>query len=274
MDGEGVAIGRSEARFKRAAKMRWEIRMRALIVGNWKMNGLRANLAEIGAIAEGAALFPNVDVGLCVPATLIALAVDLVPALPIGAQDCHAANNGAHTGCLSVAMVAQAGATMVIVGHSERRADNHETSEDVCAKAKAAMAGGLTAIICVGESESDRDAGNAISIVKAQLKASVPPRSESAVPVIAYEPVWAIGTGRTASVDDVREMHAAIRETLIELLGDQAPSVRILYGGSVKASNAAELLVVENVNGALVGGASLKAADFLPIVAAGQAKVD
>ena len=248
--------------------------MRALIVGNWKMNGLRANLDEIGAIAGGAALYPSVDVGLCVPATLIAIAAGDAPTLPIGAQDCHQADNGAHTGCLSVAMIAEAGARMVIVGHSERRADNHETSEDVCAKAKAAMAGGLMTIICVGESESDRDAGNAISVVKAQLKASVPPRSDNAVPVIAYEPVWAIGTGRTASASDVREMHAAIRETLFELLGDQAPIVRILYGGSVKASNAAELLGVENVNGALVGGASLKAADFLPILKTGQAKVD
>lgn len=248
--------------------------MRALIVGNWKMNGLRTNLSEIAVIAEGAALYPSVDVGLCVPATLIAMSAVQVPTLPIGAQDCHHAETGAHTGCLSVAMIAEAGARMVIVGHSERRADNHETSAEVCAKAKAAMAGGLMTIICVGESEAERDAGNAIAVVKAQLKASVPPRSDSALPVIAYEPVWAIGTGRTASADDVREMHAAIRERLVELLGDQAPAVRIIYGGSVKASNAAELLGVDNVNGALVGGASLKAADFLPIVAAGQAKVD
>lgn len=248
--------------------------MRALIVGNWKMNGLRSDLDEIAEIARGASLYSGVDAGLCVPATLIAVAAQISPNLSIGAQDCHHGNHGAHTGCLSVPMIAEAGATMVIVGHSERRADNHETSDDVRAKASAAMAGGLTTIICVGESEVERDAGKAVQVVKGQLKASMPPLSTSALPVIAYEPVWAIGTGRTASVDDVREMHAAIRETLHELLGDQALSVRILYGGSVKSSNAADLFAVANVNGALVGGASLHATDFVPIIAAGQAKVD
>lgn len=248
--------------------------MRTLIVGNWKMNGLRKDLAEIEAIAAGALAFPGVDVGLCVPATLIAEASNRVPNLTIGAQDCHSAASGAHTGSLSVPMIAEAGARMVIVGHSERRADNHETSADVKAKATAALAGGLNTIICVGESEADRDAGNAITVVNAQLRGSLPLSSDNLVPVIAYEPVWAIGTGRTASVADVREMHSAVRQTLVELLGDQGAKVRILYGGSVKASNAAELLAVENVNGALVGGASLKAADFLPIVAAAQAKVD
>lgn len=248
--------------------------MRTLIVGNWKMNGLRKDLAEIDAIAAGALAFPGVDVGLCVPATLLAQASDRAPNLTIGAQDCHFATSGAHTGCLSVPMIAEAGARMVIVGHSERRADNHETSADVKAKATAALAGGLNTIICVGESEADRDAGNAITVVNAQLRGSLPLSSDNLVPVIAYEPVWAIGTGRTASVADVREMHSAVRQTLVELLGDQGAKVRILYGGSVKASNAAELLAVENVNGALVGGASLKAADFLPIVAAAQAKVD
>ena len=248
--------------------------MRTLIVGNWKMNGLRKDLAEIDAIAAGALAFPGVDVGLCVPATLIAEASNRVPNLDIGAQDCHSAASGAHTGCLSVPMIAEAGARMVIVGHSERRADNHETSADVKAKVTAALAGGLNTIICVGESEADRDAGNAITVVNAQLRGSLPLSSDIFVPVIAYEPVWAIGTGRTASVADVREMHSAVRQTLVELLGDQGAKVRILYGGSVKASNAAELLAVENVNGALVGGASLKAADFLPIVAAAQAKVD
>jgi triosephosphate isomerase (TIM) len=248
--------------------------MRTLIVGNWKMNGLRKDLAEIEAIAAGALAFRGVDVGLCVPATLIAEASNRVPNLTIGAQDCHSAASGAHTGCLSVPMIAEAGARMVIVGHSERRGDNQETSADVMAKATAAIAGGLNTIICVGESEADRDAGNAITVVNAQLRGSLPLSSDNLVPVIAYEPVWAIGTGRTASVADVREMHSAVRQTLVELLGDQGAKVRILYGGSVKASNAAELLAVENVNGALVGGASLKAADFLPIVAAAQAKVD
>ena len=229
------------------------------------MNGSLAALDEIAAIAGAAN--DDVDVALCLPATLIAPAVARYPGFTIGAQDVHGGVSGAHTGCLSAAMLIEAGASLVIVGHSERRADNHETSADVMAKASAAMAAGLTAIICVGETEAQRDAGDAVVVVNAQLEGSVPAGGD-AIPIIAYEPVWAIGTGRTPSVEDVRTMHAAIRTKLVELLGDQGPKVRILYGGSVKPSNAVELLAIENVDGALVGGASLKAVDFVPIVAA------
>lgn len=245
--------------------------LRKLIAGNWKMNGSFGGLAELDAIAEAAATNGAVDVGICPPATLIAAAVARQPKLSIGAQDCHSAASGAHTGCLSVAMLAEAGAKFVIVGHSERRADNHESDEDVKAKAIAAIGQGLTAIICVGESEAQRDAGEAVAVVTQQLDGSVPVDAESGLITIAYEPVWAIGTGRTPSTADVAEMHAAIRARLVMLLGEDGAAVRILYGGSVKPSNAAELMAVANVDGALVGGASLKAADFVPIIAAAAA---
>jgi triosephosphate isomerase (TIM) len=239
--------------------------MRNLIAGNWKMNGSLAALDEIAAIADAA--HGDVDVALCLPATLIAPAVTRYPDFVIGAQDVHANASGAHTGCLSAAMLIEAGASMVVVGHSERRADNHETSADVKAKASAAMAAGLTTIICVGETEAQRNAGDAVAVVTAQLEGSVPASCDF-IPVIAYEPVWAIGTGRTPLVDDIREIHSVIRLKMGELLGERGAKVRILYGGSVKASNAAEILAIEHVNGALVGGASLKAADFVPIIAA------
>jgi triosephosphate isomerase len=242
--------------------------LRKLVAGNWKMNGSLAGLAELDAIAAAAS--GAVDVAICPPATLIAPAVARQPRLAIGAQDCHWNASGAHTGCLSVAMLAEAGAKLVIVGHSERRTDNHETSADVKAKAQAVIAGGLTAIVCVGETESERDAGHAVEIVTGQLRGSVPEAGTGDALVIAYEPVWAIGTGRTPTVTDVAEMHAAIRHCLGELLGNEGTNVRILYGGSVKPSNAAELLHVPNVDGALVGGASLKAEDFVPIVIAAQ----
>jgi triosephosphate isomerase (TIM) len=245
--------------------------MRKLIAGNWKMNGGLASLSTVAAIAQTAQANDGVDVALCLPATLIAPATALVPALMIGAQDCHAQPSGAHTGCLSAPMLVEAGACLAIVGHSERRTDQHESSEGVCAKAAAAMAAGMVAIICVGESEAQRDAGEAVDVVRAQLTASVPAADQAALPVIAYEPIWAIGTGRIPSLDDVAEMHASIRETLISLLGEQGSRVRILYGGSVKASNAADLLALPNVDGALVGGASLTLADFEPIIAAAQA---
>jgi triosephosphate isomerase (TIM) len=245
--------------------------MRTLIAGNWKMNGGLASLDVIEAIASAARGNEAVDVALCVPATLIAPAAARVPAFMIGAQDCHAQASGAHTGCLSAAMLVEAGACLAIVGHSERRADQHESSVEVCAKAQAVMAAGMVAIICVGESEAERDAGDAIAVVRAQLIASVPAVDSNALPVIAYEPVWAIGTGRTPSTTDVADMHAAIRATLIEHLGAAGANVRILYGGSVKPSNAAELLALPGVDGALVGGASLSVADFVPIIAAAQA---
>ncbi len=230
--------------------------LRKLIAGNWKMNGSIAALAEVDAIADACARHA-VDVAICPPFTLIWAASGR--GVAIGGQDCHAQASGAHTGCVSAAMVAEAGASFCIVGHSERRADNGETDADVRAKAEAAIGAGLTAIVCVGETLSERDAGSAIKVVKQQLAGSLPGILDKTV--VAYEPVWAIGTGRTPSSDDVAEMHAAIRA----IVGD---TVRILYGGSVKASNAAELLHVADVDGALVGGASLTAADFVPIVEA------
>jgi triosephosphate isomerase (TIM) len=242
--------------------------LRKLIAGNWKMNGSLGGLAEIDAVAEAAALHDAVDVAICPPATLITAAAARQPSLAIGAQDCHGAASGAHTGCLSAQMLAEAGAKLIIVGHSERRTDNHESDGDVKTKAVAAIGQGLTAIICVGESEAQRDAGEAVTVVARQLDGSVPVDANSALIIIAYEPVWAIGTGRTPSTADVAEMHAAIRARLLALLGERGAAVRILYGGSVKSSNAAELMAVANVDGALVGGASLKAADFVPIIAA------
>jgi triosephosphate isomerase (TIM) len=242
--------------------------LRKLIAGNWKMNGSLEGLAELDAIAAAADAHGKVDVAICPPATLIAAAVARQPSLAIGAQDCHGAASGAHTGCLSTAMLAEAGAKLIIVGHSERRSDQHESDADVKAKSLAAIAEGLTTIICVGESEAQRDAGEAVAVVTRQLDGSVPTDADSARIIIAYEPVWAIGTGRTPSTADVAEMHAAIRARLIALFGEAGAAVRILYGGSVKPSNAAELLAVTDVDGALVGGASLKAADFVPIIAA------
>ncbi len=204
-----------------------------------------------------------------VPATLIAPATAAAPDLPIGGQDCHWNAHGAHTGCLSASMLKEAGAQFVIVGHSERRTDQHETSDEVRQKAAAAISAGLLAIICVGETEAERDAGQAVTVVTGQVRASLPQGMDGTQLAIAYEPVWAIGTGRTPEVADVAEMHAAIRQELVSLMGAAGQGVRVLYGGSVKASNADELLHVPNVDGALVGGASLKAADFVPIIEAG-----
>jgi triosephosphate isomerase (TIM) len=229
---------------------------RKLIAGNWKMNGSMAALGEIDAIA--AAAHPlAVDVAICPPFTLIAAAGGR--GVPVGGQDCHAKASGAHTGCVSADMLVEAGASYCIVGHSERRTDNGETDADVRAKADAVIAAGMTAIVCVGETLAERDAGNAVAVVKRQLVGSLPGILDKTV--VAYEPVWAIGTGRTPSAEDVAEIHAEIRA----IVGD---GVRILYGGSVKASNAAELLHVANVDGALVGGASLTATDFVPIIEA------
>ncbi len=241
---------------------------RKFVVGNWKMNGSLGGLAELDAIATAASAASGVDVAICPPATLIAPAVARQPELTIGAQDCHPAKSGAHTGCLSVAMLAEAGARVVIVGHSERRSNNFETDADVRAKAIAVTDNGLIAIICVGESEAQRDGGQAVTIVDAHLDGSVPPTGTSANLVVAYEPVWAIGTGRTPTHDEIADMHRAIRAKLIARLGDEGRGVRILYGGSVKPSNAADIMAIADVNGALVGGASLTAADFVPIVMA------
>jgi triosephosphate isomerase len=241
---------------------------RKLIVGNWKMNGSLASLAELGAIAEAARSAGGVDVAICPPFTLIAPAVTRSGGLAIGAQDCHSEPSGAHTGSVSAAMIQEAGARLVIVGHSERRAGQAETDEAVRGKAEAALAAGLTAIVCVGESEAQRSAGEHAAVVSAQLAGSVPEDAGDGELVVAYEPIWAIGTGKVATPADVASMHEVIRKALVERLGERGGRVRILYGGSVKPDNAGELLGVEDVDGALVGGASLTARDFVPIVEA------
>ncbi len=240
---------------------------RKLVVGNWKMNGSLAALTELDGIAAAARAAPGVDVAVAVPATLIAPAAARVPGLTIGAEDIHAAESGAHTGCISAAMVAEAGARFSIVGHSERRADQGETNADVKGKAEAAHRQGLHAILCVGETLEQHDAGHAEQVVGEQLAASFPDGAAADWLVIAYEPVWAIGTGRVASVEVVERMHAAIRARLRELAGE-ADAMRVLYGGSVTADNAAGLLGAPDVDGALVGGASLTAAKFVPIIEA------
>ena len=245
--------------------------LRKLVAGNWKMNGTRASLAELDAIVAAARANQAADVAICPPFTLVAAAAERAGGVAIGGQDCHVAVKGAHTGCVSAEMLADSGAAYVIVGHSERRADCHECDADVRAKAEAAFAAGLIAILCVGETEGQRDEGAAVMTVGGQLDGSVPPSATAAQLVIAYEPVWAIGTGRTPSVGDVAEMHAMIRAKLIDLLGEEGGKVRILYGGSVKPENAHELLSVADVDGALVGGASLTAAQFVPIIEAGAA---
>ncbi|MFM8542134.1 MAG: triose-phosphate isomerase [Chakrabartia sp.] len=242
--------------------------LKKLIAGNWKMNGSRATLGEVTAISAAASSLGQVDAALAFPATHIAPAAASAPGFSIGAQDCHWSDAGAHTGCLSPGMIKEAGASFVIVGHSERRTDNHETSAEVAKKADAAIRAGLLAIVCVGETETERDAGKAVAIVTEQVRDSLPGSANGDHLAIAYEPVWAIGTGKTASADDVAEMHAAIRLELVQQLGDAGNKVRILYGGSVKAANAAELLYISDVDGALVGGASLKAVDFIPIIKA------
>lgn len=242
--------------------------IRKFVVGNWKMNGSLAQLAELDAIAEVASQLARVDVAVCPPATLVAPASARQPDLMIGAQDCHAAKSGAHTGCISAAMLAEAGARLVIVGHSERRTDYFESDADVRAKASAVIDAGLAAIVCVGESDAQRDAGQATAVVDAQLDGSIPLIGTSVNLVVAYEPVWAIGTGRTPTSADIADMHRTIRTKLIAVLGDEGLHVRILYGGSVKPSNAAAIMAIADVNGALVGGASLTAADFVPIIKA------
>ena len=241
---------------------------RKYIVGNWKMNGLSEQLSDIADIAAIAARHDGVDAGICPPVTLIAAAVAANPGFAVGAQDCHFNESGAHTGNVSAAMIREAGATYSILGHSERRADHGETDADVKAKAEAVHAAGLGAIICVGETEEERDAGQAVSVVTGQLAGSFPGGASADWLTIAYEPVWAIGTGRVPEASDVEEMHAAIRAKLGELMGEGSDAVRILYGGSMNGGNAGELLAVPNVDGGLVGGASLNAEKFGPIIEA------
>jgi triosephosphate isomerase len=239
-----------------------------LVAGNWKMNGLASSEGELAKTIAGAGSFTGkTDLMICPPATLIAAFAGAARGSPvlIGAQDCHTDPSGAHTGDISAEMLADAGARAVIVGHSERRADNRESDAQVRAKAQAAWRAGLTAIVCVGERRLEREAGKTLQIVDRQLEGSLPDGATAANLVVAYEPVWAIGTGLTPTAKDVAEVHARIRDQLSKRFGSQAEGVRILYGGSVKPENAEQLLTVPNVNGALVGGASLKAADFLGI---------
>lgn len=243
--------------------------MKKLAAGNWKMNGTAAALTEVKALLA-AQPAPGCEMLLCPPATLIAQMVWVArgSALRVGGQDCHAAAAGAHTGDISAAMLADAGASHVIVGHSERRADHSESDADVRAKAAAALAAGLIAVVCLGETESQRDAGQTLDVIGRQLAGSVPDAATAANLVIAYEPIWAIGTGRTPELAEIAEVHGLLRAQLTARFGAQAAGIRLLYGGSVKPSNADEIFAVPNVDGALVGGASLKAADFAAIVAA------
>lgn len=246
--------------------------IRPLVAGNWKMNGTRASLDQIKAMAEGVKgpLAQKVESLICPPSTLLYVATALCEDSPlkIGAQDCHQNASGAHTGDISAEMIADCFGTHVIVGHSERRTDHAETDHLVRAKASAAYAADLIAIICIGETAEQRESGQTLDVLKRQLDGSLPDEATAANTVIAYEPVWAIGTGLTPTVEDVREAHAFMREELVKRFGGEGRGVRILYGGSVKPSNASELMAIENVDGALIGGASLKASDFLSIYAA------
>lgn len=244
--------------------------MRPLVAGNWKMNGLAASLTELGALKAALVSKPaNAEVLVCPPFTLIAQAnLAVRDVFSLGGQDCHAQPCGAHTGDIAAEMLTDAGASYVIVGHSERRQNHGERNGDVAAKAQAAWRAGLIAIICIGETQDQRLAGNAHRICGGQIEASVPADANSANTVIAYEPVWAIGTGKTPTLDEISEMHIYIRQCLLERFGVGARDMRILYGGSVKPDNAAEILNLAEVNGALVGGASIKSDDFLGIIRA------
>ncbi|MEN9895849.1 MAG: hypothetical protein RIR97_1701 [Pseudomonadota bacterium] len=243
--------------------------VRPLVAGNWKMNGTRSSLDELKAMAAGAekAGLERIDMLICPPATLLYVATALATdsRLKIGAQDCHWAVSGAHTGDISAEMIADCFGTHVIVGHSERRTDHHETDATVRAKAQAVLDAGLVAIVCIGETGDERKNGETLDVLKRQLAGSVPESAKASNTVIAYEPVWAIGTGLTPTAKDVEEAHAFMRADLVARFGDEGAKMRILYGGSVKPSNAKELLGIANVDGALIGGASLKSADFLAI---------
>ena len=249
--------------------------VRKLAAGNWTMNGTRAALKELQALAQ-AHSDPAVDILICPPATLLMSAAELVSVHPldIGAQDCHTAPSGAHTGDISAPMIADCGATAVIVGHSERREDHNESNDLIRAKAESAHAAGLTAIICIGETLAQRDAGQTLNVIADQLQGSNPDGATGVNTVIAYEPVWAIGTGKVPSLEQIGEVHDFIREKLTARFGaDNARTIRLLYGGSVKPANAAEIFAVPNVDGALVGGASLTKSDFSPIIKSLEAAV-
>lgn len=243
--------------------------IRPLVAGNWKMNGLRRSLDTIEAMMARAqeGVLEKVDLLVCPPATLVALAVKTVDTVPIhiGGQTCHAGESGAHTGDVAAEMLHDLGASYVITGHSERRTDHAESDSVVHDQTEAAWRAGLCAIVCVGETKDEREAGKEIDVVAAQLAGSVPDGATAATTVIAYEPVWAIGTGLTPTVDDIAAMHKAIRDVMVARFGEEGAAMRLLYGGSVKPGNAAEVLAPEHVDGALVGGASLSASDFMGI---------
>jgi triosephosphate isomerase len=243
--------------------------IRPLIAGNWKMNGLKGSVGEFDAMVAGASMVTaKADLLVCPPASLIAGFAERLrgsKALAIGGQDCHPKPSGAHTGDISAEMLADAGASAVIVGHSERRADHGESDGLVRQKAEAAWRAGLTAIVCIGETQQQRDSGQTLEICHGQLNLSLPDAARADNLVVAYEPVWAIGTGLTPTAEDIEQIHTFIRGILIVRFNGEGTKIRILYGGSVKPSNARELMAVANVNGALIGGASLKAADFLAI---------
>lgn len=262
-------LGDAAGTMDRAA-VREKAMTRPLIAGNWKMNGTVHQLAEIEALKAGLGSSGKTDIALCPPATLIARASAIAAGSPmiIGGQDCHTASSGAHTGDISAEMLADAGARLAIVGHSERRAAHHESDILVRAKTEALWRAKMTAILCVGESEAQRRAGHALEIVSHQLAGSVPDGASAQNLVLAYEPIWAIGTGLTPTEADIADMHRHIRDTLSRRFGAGGATIRILYGGSVNPTNAAAILGLAGIDGALVGGASLKAADFLKIIAA------
>jgi triosephosphate isomerase len=246
---------------------------RKLVVGNWKMNGMRAHLDEVEAIGRIAAQHPAVEVGLCLPATLIMAGSERRGAAFIGAQNCHMDISGAYTGSLSADMLAEAGATWVITGHSERREARGETNADIAAKSVAAHKAGINVILCVGETLAVRDAGKAEQVVADQLLASLPEGAAADWLAIAYEPIWAIGTGRIPTMEAVATMHAALRKALASRIGAEADKMRILYGGSMNGDNAADLMAIPDVDGGLVGGASLSATKFAPIIEAADQRM-
>ena len=239
--------------------------MRKLIAGNWKMNGTSADLPELHALAASH-VNPSVDIVICGPATLLHRMVDT--GIKIGGEDCHSAISGAHTGDISADMIADTGATYVITGHSERRTDHGEDDMLIAAKTTAGWAAGLHVILCIGETEAQYRAGETLNILRAQMDASIPDAATAENTTIAYEPVWAIGTGLTPTPPEIADVHTALRAHLETRFPDEGKKMRLLYGGSVKGSNAADIFALQNVDGALVGGASLKAADFSPIVTA------
>jgi len=242
--------------------------MRKLIAGNWKMNGTSEDLPELRALAEDHA-GASVDVVICGPATLLSRMADT--GLKIGGEDCHPATSGSYTGDISAAMIADTGASYVITGHSERRTDHNENDALIASKTQAGWDAGLHVILCIGESEAQYRAGETLAVLRAQLDTSIPDGATAANTTIAYEPIWAIGTGLTPTTEEIKDVHAALRAHLETRLGAEGGKMRLLYGGSVKASNAAEIFAEPNVDGALVGGASLKASDFSPIITALEA---